>query len=50
MEIASWSTLQEPERQATMALLGERMKSMSSRAARGGRTLVRRRGSTGSAR
>lgn len=48
MEIASWSTLQEPERQATMALLGERMKSMSSRAARGGRTLVRRRGSTGS--
>ncbi|MEY3526258.1 MAG: hypothetical protein RI997_367 [Pseudomonadota bacterium] len=50
MEISSWSTLQEPERQATMALLGERMKSMSSRAARGGRTLVRRRGSTGNAR
>ncbi len=48
-EISQWPFMPEPERISVMATLGDRMKGMSSRAARGGRTRerVRQRGSTG---
>lgn len=48
-EISNWPFLPEPERVAVMATLADRMKGMSSRATRGGRTRerVRQRGSTG---
>ena len=40
-EIANWPFMPEPERVTVMETLAERMKGMSSRAARGGRTRER---------
>lgn len=48
-EISNWPFMPEPDRVAVMETLGERLKGMSSRATRGGRTRerVRQRGSIG---
>ncbi len=48
-EISQWPFMPEPDRISIMATLADRLKGMSSRAARGGRTRerVRQRGSTG---
>ncbi len=50
-EISQWPFMPEPERVDVMATLAERMKGMSSRSIRGGRTRervrLRQRGSTG---
>lgn len=48
-EISQWPFMPETDRLSVMETLGDRLKGMSSRATRGGRTRerVRQRGSTG---